>query len=268
LSGLLAAARAALAETDPWKKCDLVAALQQHRSGPLPLPRADQAPAGVPQPGRPKTPELVHPRELPQRGLGTPEGRAAMIHAVAHIEFNAINLALDAVCRFTLMPPEYYLDWLCVAGDEARHFNKINKRLNKLNYKYGDFPAHNGLWDMAMRTAHDPLHRMAMIPRVMEARGLDVTPGMIRRFRAVGDLETVAVLEVILREEIAHVEAGSRWFRYLCGQRGLAAEATYLGLVQRYMGNKLHCPLHHDARLQAGFSASELEQLARMCRRS
>lgn len=268
MSGLFAAVREALAEADPWKKCELVATLQQCSSDAASLLAPDETPVVVPQPGRPKTPELVHPRELPQRGLGTAEGRAAMIHAVAHIEFNAINLALDAVCRFTPMPSGYYHDWLKVAGEEAIHFNKINERLNNLNYKYGDFPAHSGLWDMAMRTAHDPLHRMAMIPRVMEARGLDVTPGMIRRFRAIGDLETVAVLELILREEIAHVEAGSRWFRYLCEQRGLPAEATYLGLVQRYMGNKLHCPLSRQERLQAGFTTSELQQLADLCRRS
>lgn len=268
MSGLFAAVRAALAEADPWKKCELVANLQLRSSDASPLLQADEAPVAMPEPGRPRTPELVHPRELPQRGLGTPEGRAAMIHAVAHIEFNAINLALDAVCRFTRMPPEYYHDWLKVAEEESIHFNKINKRLNKLNYKYGDFPAHSGLWDMALRTAHDPLHRMAMIPRVMEARGLDVTPGMIRRFRTIGDRETAAILELILREEITHVAAGSRWFRYLCEQRGIPAEATYLDLVRRYMGNKLHCPPHSEARLQAGFTASELEQLARLCRRS
>jgi uncharacterized ferritin-like protein (DUF455 family) len=251
VSALLDAVREALAEADPWRKCQLVAALQQHRGEVSTLQQGDANPPVAPEPGRPEKPLLVHPRELPRRGLGTPEGRAALIHAVAHIEFNAINLALDALCRFTGMPPEYYRDWLQVAEDEARHFNEINKRLKKLNYKYGDFPAHRGLWDMAMRTAHDPLHRMALIPRVMEARGLDVTPGMIRRFRTIGDHETVAVLALILHEEVAHVAAGSRWFRYLCKQRGLPAEATYLGLVQRYMGGKLHCPLSREARLQA-----------------
>lgn len=268
MSELFAAVATALAESDPWKKCGQVSDLLQQWQGGAVVVDPDAPVSDVAAAGRPDAPELVHPRDLPRRGLGSMEGRAALIHAVVHIEFNAINLALDAVCRFRHLPLEYYTDWLIIASEESNHFRLLEKRLNQLDYSYGVFSAHNGLWDMALRTAHDPLHRMALIPRVMEARGLDVTPGMITGFRRVADLETVTILELILREEIGHVEAGSRWFRYLCEQRGLDADATYIELVHRYMGNKLHCPLHLDARQQAGFSESELEQLARMCRKS
>ncbi|MEJ2654165.1 MAG: ferritin-like domain-containing protein [Acidihalobacter sp.] len=149
---------------------------------------------------------------MPRRGLGTREGRAALVHAVAHIEFNAINLALDAVYRFRSLPRAYYDDWLRVADEEARHFMLLADRLTDFGMRYGDLPAHNGLWEMAVKTADDWLLRMALVPRVLEARGLDVTPGMIERLRQAGDMETVAALEVILREEVGHVAIGSRWF--------------------------------------------------------
>ncbi|MEA3304055.1 MAG: ferritin-like domain-containing protein [Pseudomonadota bacterium] len=268
MSELFSATLRALTERDPWKKCELVAALSRAwQSESLAFDPDIQLP-DISIAGHPDRPELVNPRDLLQRGLGSAGGRAALIHAITHIEFNAINLALDAVCRFRQMPAEFYTDWLNIASEESNHFNLLNDRLNKLDCNYGDFPAHNGLWDMAMRTAHDPLHRMALIPRVMEARGLDVTPGMIKRFRRVGDQETVEILEVILREEIGHVKAGSRWFNYLCEQRGLDTEKTYLDLVHAYMGNGLHCPMHLQTRLDAGFSESELENLARMCRQA
>ena len=145
------------------------------------------APVPIPEPGRPPKPELVHPKHLPRRTLAHDAGRAALIHAVTHIEFNAINLAWDAVYRFRDLPTAYYDDWIGVADDEARHFLALRGRLRELGFEYGDFPAHNGLWDMALRTADDPLSRMALVPRVLEARGLDVTPAMIERFRAAGD---------------------------------------------------------------------------------
>ncbi|HBH35041.1 MAG TPA: DUF455 domain-containing protein [Gammaproteobacteria bacterium] len=268
MSELFCEAHAALIERDPWKKCELAYALSlAWQRGAIAFDPDIQLP-DISVAGHPDRPELVNPRDLPQRGLGSAEGRAALIHAVTHIEFNAINLALDAVCRFRQMPAEYYTEWLSIASEESKHFNLLNNRLNKLDSIYGKFTAHNGLWDMAMRTAHDPLHRMALIPRVMEARGLDVTPGMIKRFRRVGDQETVEILELILREEIGHVKAGSRWFNYLCEQRGIDAEATYLDLVHEYMGNGLHCPIHLQARLDAGFSESELQKLAHMCRKA
>jgi uncharacterized ferritin-like protein (DUF455 family) len=207
---------------------------------------------------------LVAPRELPKRNFHAVEGRAALIHAVAHIEFNAINLAWDAVYRFRNLPKPYYDDWVRVADEEAYHFTLLRERLRTLQYDYGDFTAHNGLWEMARDTAHDPLVRMALVPRVLEARGLDVTPGMMARLRAAGDEDTVGLLEIILRDEIGHVEIGSRWFRFLCEQRGLVPELTFRELIDRYMKGRIKGPFHHQARLQAGFSAEELSVLERL----
>lgn len=213
-------------------------------------------------PGRPPRPYLVEARRVPQRGLGTAEGRAALVHAVAHIEFNAINLAWDAVYRFPGFPPDYYRDWASCANDEARHFAMLAERLAELGHAYGDFDAHNGLWEMAEKTAHSDLARMALVPRVLEARGLDVTPGMIERLRSVGDERTVAVLEVILREEIAHVAAGTRWFRWCCERDGLEPRSTFIGLLRQYMGGSLRGPFNLSARQAAGFDAQEMDQLA------
>ncbi|HHH39627.1 MAG TPA: ferritin-like domain-containing protein [Sedimenticola sp.] len=215
--------------------------------------------------GRPPRPELVPPRELPRRSPATAEGRLALIHAVAHIEFNAINLACDAICRFQAMPVAYHGDWAGVAAEEAEHFTRVRDLLRARGRDYGDFPAHDGLWEMARRTAADPLTRMALVPRMLEARGLDVTPGMIRRFDAAGDRETVAVLEVILREEVGHVAIGSRWFRHLCGERGLVPETTYLRLLDEFLNGGIRCPLNREARLRAGFSEGELTQLEARC---
>ncbi len=222
----------------------------------------------VQTPGRPLQPVLVPPAELAHRRIGTPEGQAALIHAVAHIEFNAINLACDAACRYQGLPEGYYADWLQVAAEEAKHFGLLQQRLQQLGHAYGDFPAHNGLWELAQKTADDPLRRMALVPRVMEARGLDVTPGMIKRFERIGDERTVGVLQIILREEVGHVEAGSRWFRYLCEQRGLDPETHYFELLNDYFKGGIRCPLHKEARRQAGFSEAELERLEGMCQRS
>lgn len=216
------------------------------------------------EPGRPSRPRLVPPRQLPKRGFNTTLGRAALIHAVAHIEFNAINLAWDAVYRFRDMPRDYYDDWVRVADEESYHFGLLRARLHDLDYDYGDFSAHNGLWEMARDTAHDVLVRMALVPRVLEARGLDVTPGMIARLRAVGDDETVTLLEIILRDEIGHVEIGSRWFHRLCDDRGLASEQVFHELIGRYLKGRVKGPFHRNARLQAGFSESELAALEQM----
>src|SRR5688572_6562963 len=217
-------------------------------------------------PGRPARPELMSPRELPQRGLGSVEGRAAFVHAIAHIEFNAIDLACDAVHRFRGMPAEYYADWVGVAGDEARHFELLQARLAQLGHAYGDFDAHNGLWDMAERTAHSCLARMALVPRVLEARGLDVTPAMIGKLRALGDHETVAILEVILREEVAHVAAGSRWFAWCCEREGLDPDATFERLLADFAGPALRAPFNLEARRRAGFSEVELDRLQAMAK--
>ena len=226
------------------------------------LDRANTArplPIGVP--GRPARPVLVAPRQLPQRGLGSGEGRAALIHAVAHIEFNAVNLAWDAVYRFRGMPFDYYRDWIAVAVDEARHFRLLQARLQQLGHEYGDFDAHDGLWEMAVKTAGSCLERMALVPRVLEARGLDVTPAMIRRLRGAGDDTSAEILELILREEVAHVAAGSRWFDWCCTKAGLDQVSTFAELVRRYATGAIKRPLNVEARRAAGFSADELERL-------
>lgn len=247
-------ALAALLECDPERKCTRVAAL---------VAVADdagaeiiEAPEGIP--GRPEHPLRVHPREVPNRGLGTQEGRAALCHAVAHIEFNAVNLALDACWRFSGLPGAFYNDWIRVAQDEARHFLMMRARLRELGSDYGALTAHDGLWESAEKTAHDPLVRMALVPRVLEARGLDVTPGMIHRLTELRDQATIAVLEVILAEEVEHVRIGTQWFRWLCAQRGLEPEAEFKSLLAEH-GVRLRPPLNLPARQFAGFTEAELQ---------
>ena len=214
--------------------------------------------APVGEPGRPARPRLVDPRALPQRGLGTQAGRAALVHAVAHIEFNAINLAWDAVQRFRDMPDEYYRDWIGVAVDEARHFRLLRTRLAELGHAYGDFDAHDGLWEMAVKTSASCMERMALVPRVLEARGLDVTPAMIARLRHAGDEATAAILDVILREEVAHVAAGSRWFAWCCERAGADPKQEFVRLVGQHAKGALRPPFNEPARLAAGFSSEEL----------
>lgn len=246
------AAFAALIAADPQDKCARIAALV---AGPVAaLDDVDWTQV----PGRPAQPALVHPRDVPRRALGSVEGRCALIHAVAHIEFNAMNLALDAICRFDGLPDDYYADWLSVAQDEARHFGMLRARLQSLGSDYGAFAAHNGLWEAAEKTAHDPLVRMALVPRVLEARGLDVSPGIIARLREVGDAPTRAILEVILDEEVRHVALGTRWFHHLCAQRGVAPASTFRRLLADY-DMRLNPPFNHAARLAAGFETAEFE---------
>lgn len=259
-SGHWTEARLALAETDPAAKCDRVERLWSAAETGRWRPSCPGEP-GLLACGRPGRPLLVSPGQLPRRRLGSVEGRQALVHAVAHIEFNAVNLALDAALRFDGMPDDYYHDWLRVAADEVRHFRMLRARLGELGIDYGELPAHNGLWDMAERTAHDVLVRMALVPRVLEARGLDVTPGMIERLREAGDAATVELLEIILEEEEAHVAIGTRWFRYLCRQRGLESEATFAGLLRQYYKGQLRGPFNHSARQRAGFTTPELERL-------
>jgi uncharacterized ferritin-like protein (DUF455 family) len=224
--------------------------------------------SGVPdpigEPGRPLRPELVRPSQVRQRKLTSKAGRAAFLHALAHIEFNAINLGWDAVYRFRDLPEAFYDDWSRVAAEEAGHFALLRGRLRELGHEYGDFPAHDGLWYMARCTAHDSLVRMALVPRVLEARGLDVTPDMIRRLQGVGDHATVGVLETILRDEVGHVEIGTRWFRYLCRQRGLDPLETFSRLLNEYAAGRIRQPLNTEARQRAGFNDSELELLEQM----
>jgi len=215
-------------------------------------------------PGRPVKPELVSPASLKQRKLGSEFGRATLIHAITHIEFNAINLALDAVYRFREMPDEYYADWLQVAYEESQHYSLLLKRLEDLGYAYGDFSAHNGLWEMVLKTDHDVMIRMALVPRVLEARGLDVTPAMMEKLEKAGDMQTVDALKIILRDEIGHVAIGSRWFKHCCDLRGYNHEEKFRELLQEYMGGGLRGPFHTEARIQAGFSKQEIEELIKM----
>ena len=248
-------------QDDPAGKCAAVAALLRGADRANLVPDPDYPVVAVATPGRPLRPELVEPTAVPRRRLGSEEGRAALVHAIAHIEFNAINLALDAAYRFRDMPPDYYRDWLSVAQDEARHFQLLQQRLDQMGFAYGDFPAHNGLWEMALKTAHSCLVRMALVPRVLEARGLDVTPGMIERLKAVGDDLTVAALEVILAEEVRHVEIGTRWFRHCCEQQGRDPLDTFLGLLHEHYKGLPRGPFNLDARYRAGFTAEEMDAL-------
>lgn len=215
----------------------------------------------VPDAGRPDRPELVSPKALPKRRLGSREGHAALMHSIAHIEFNAVNLALDAIYRFQTMPYAYYQDWLGVAGEEAYHFQIVREHLAHLGYEYGDFPAHNGLWVTTFETDHDPLVRMAMVPRTLEARGLDVTPPMMRKLRSMGDKRGVEILKILLRDEIGHVEVGTRWYRYLCEQRGLNPFTTFTDLIGDYFHGDLRGPFNFEARKEAGFSDEEIAWL-------
>ena len=215
----------------------------------------------VPVPGRPAKPEMVSALAVDKRKLSTPEGRAALIHSLAHIEFNAINLALDAIYRFRDMPVEYYADWLTVAAEEASHFILLRNYLRTQGYDYGDFTAHNGLWEMAVVTAHDPLVRMALVPRVLEARGLDVLPGIMHKLASSGAHEAVEIMKTILRDEIGHVAIGNRWYAFLCNQRGLEPLLTFRSLLREYNAPRLRGPLHTSARLAAGFTEAEMKML-------
>lgn len=262
MTNLFTAARTCLDAATPDAKPALTLAMAEaFARGELAVDDDAPPPEPIRMPGRPARPRLVHPRDLPRRGFGSDEGRAAFIHAVAHIEFNAIDLAWDAVYRFRGMPPAFYADWVAVARDEARHFNLLRARLREFGHDYGDFDAHNGLWEMAEKTAHDGLARMALVPRVLEARGLDVTPGMIVKLRALGDGATADILEVILREEVAHVAAGSRWYRWHCERAGVEPRARFRELLRDYASGVLHKPFNTEARLQAGFDPEELESL-------
>lgn len=211
--------------------------------------------------GHPPKPELVPPSRVTNRKLTTIEGYAALLHAVCHIEFNAINLALDSAYRFRLLPEEFTRDWVRIAAEEAKHFQLMRQRLQATGYDYGDFSAHNHLWDMAYKTAFDPLLRMALVPRVLEARGLDVTPGMRKKIAQKGDDETCAVLDIIYREEVGHVRAGNYWYQYLCKLRGLEPLTLFRRLLSRYDLFIFRGYVNLEAREQAGFSSFELEML-------
>ncbi|WP_153100699.1 ferritin-like domain-containing protein [Paraburkholderia hayleyella] len=256
-------ALAVLCECDPFVKAqaarDLHAQVGLGAARCMPE-RQLEAPAALP--GRPARPELVEPRQLARRGMRSVEGRVVLLHALAHIEFNAINLALDAVWRYAAMPLAFYTDWLKVAAEEAHHFSLLSARLAELGYGYGEFAAHNGLWDMCERTRDDVLARMALVPRTLEARGLDAAPPIRARLQQAGDHASAAILDVILRDEIGHVLIGNHWFRYLCEQQGLAPHDTYARLAQQYRAPRLRGPFNFAARREAGFDEAELLALA------
>lgn len=212
-------------------------------------------------PGKPEKPVLISPKKVPKRNIKTMEGRAAMIHSFAHIEFNAINLAWDLMFRFQDMPDEFYSDWARVALEETKHFMLLRKRLQGMNYDYGDFPAHNGLWKIAEDTAHDILLRLAVVPRILEARGLDVTPDIINRFQEIDDDETVSILILILKEEIGHVQVGTRWYRYICEKYKKDPDSTFRKIIDEYAPSNKTKKINKDARLSAGFSQSELDYI-------
>jgi uncharacterized ferritin-like protein (DUF455 family) len=254
----------ALCEPDPRRKAAQARALfDQVR--PLPLsPTAPEPPAVLP--GRPERPRLVHPARVPRRSPTRPEGLAALLHAIAPKEVNAINLALDAVWRFEGLPAEFHQDWLRVAAEEALHFSLLADHLATLGCAYGDFEAHDGLWAMCEKTKDDVVARMALVPRTLEARGLDATPQIQARLRQVGTapaLRAVEILDVILRDEVGHVAIGNRWYRFLCEREGLDAVAHYATLAQRHGAPRLHPPFNTEARRRAGFTPAELEDLER-----
>lgn len=258
---LRAEALKVLCVAEPESKARLARELLDaaRRGTPLDPSAEPQAPATLP--GRPARPLLVPPEQVPRRTPFTPEGRAALLHAVCHIEFNAINLALDAVWRFAGLPERFYLDWLQVAGEEALHFGLLREHLRTLGHDYGDFEAHDGLWAMAEKTRGDVTARMALVPRTLEARGLDATPPMQARLRQAGDLRAVEILDVILRDEIGHVAIGNRWYRWLCERDGRDPLASYAEFAAHYGAPRLKGPFNLDARRAAGFEPDEIERL-------
>lgn len=216
----------------------------------------------------PEHPKLVDPRHLPRRKLTTVHGRIAFLHAVAHIEFTAIQLAWDMVYRFRGMPRAFYDDWLEVAIEEAFHFSLVRGRLKDFGSDYGQFPAHRGLWELAEETSHDVKARLALVPRVMEARGLDVTPAMIAKLDVLGDETTAGILRIILRDEVGHVARGTRWFRHLCEEQGVDPVAEYFHLIELYLRGAVRGPFNTELRRKAGFSDLELERLDAMASES
>ena len=254
------AALQALQLADPLAKAAAVRAFDC-TAGPLDTQTLLQPEGALP--GRPPRPTLVAPEQLAKRSPFTPAGRAALLHAVAHIEFNAINLALDAIWRFPDLPEAFYRDWLKVAAEEALHFTLLREHLLTLGHDYGDFDAHDGLWTMVERTAGDVLARMALVPRTLEARGLDATPPMQARLRQAGDLRAVAILAVILRDEIGHVAIGNRWYRWLCERDGLDPSITYDRLALEHHAPRLRGPFNIEARLASGFTQIEVDALTR-----
>ncbi|MGC8698019.1 MAG: ferritin-like domain-containing protein [Halothiobacillus sp.] len=255
---------AALKTCDPTTKAQRAAQLYQQARVLVDnhITEAPSAPiARVLDPGRPENPPLVAPRDLPRRITHTQAGRNIMAHAFAHIEFNAINIALDAVYRFDNMPADFYRDWLRVAAEEGRHYQMLADYLAEHDSYYGQYPAHDSLWESVCRTDHDVLIRMALVPRVLEARGLDVTPAIAQKLRSNHDHSLADILGTIYDEEIGHVEIGTRWFRYCCSARNLDARTTFRSLLNEYMSGRIRGPYDEPGRLAAGFTQEEIDDL-------
>lgn len=251
-------------ETNPTKKC--VATLELYKQfDDLNLTAYQGSTvADIPMPGYPQDLTLVAPRKLKKRGIQSQQGRNILMHSIAHIEYNAINLALDAAYRFRGQAQQFYQDWLKVASDEARHFTLVNQYLNDHGSYYGEFPAHDGLWSMTVKTAHDIIARMALVPRVLEARGLDVTPGIIQKLKRANDAHAVDILEVIYNDEIEHVGIGSYWFKYHCQQQKLDPYTTFKKMIELYFIGDIKGPFNISARLLAGFEQEEINDFELM----
>jgi uncharacterized ferritin-like protein (DUF455 family) len=252
----------ALQSTNLQQKVEL--AQQLHTQAATLSIANDAFPAPADIPGRPDKPVLMAHLNVPKRSPHTQEGLAALVHAVCHIEFNAINLALDAVWRFDGMPRQYYLDWVRVAAEEAHHFSLLWAQLQSMGYDYGHYPAHTGLWDMTEKTKHDITARMALVPRTLEARGLDATPPMQAKLRKVGSVDALTVvdiLDIILHDEVGHVAIGNHWYRWLCNRDGIEPVAHFKQLMQQYAAPQLRPPFNEVARRAAGFSDVEMREL-------
>ena len=247
---------------DPSAKCQLTTELAAKFNSGWEFDFSPSSIISIPHPGRPEKPELVSPLAVPKRTLGSRAGHAGLIHSLAHIEFNALNLALDACYRFQALPREFYANWLEVAAEEAYHFSLLTQHLVSLGSSYGAVVAHNGLWDMVLRTEHDPLVRMALVPRVLEARGIDAIPVIQAKLHKIHDSAGVAILHIIHDDEIKHVTYGDNWFKYFCKQRDLEPEATFFQLLQQYNAPRIRGAFNRAGRIQAGFSPHELDQLS------
>lgn len=267
---LAAAARLIVAAREPAEKARRsVEAAQAWRDGRLSLARPTLDPPCPERPGRPERPVLLAPRDMPKRsipnrGEASEKGRIGLIHALAHIELNAVDLAWDIVGRFAHlpMPRPFYDDWVRVGLEEATHFMLLSERLARLGAAYGDLPAHDGLWQAAQETGHDLAARLAIVPLVLEARGLDVTPPMIVRARETGDEDTAIILERIYSDEKGHVAIGTKWFRFMCDRQGVVPESTFHALVRRHFRGPLKPPFNDRARSEAGLTPGFYHPLA------
>jgi uncharacterized ferritin-like protein (DUF455 family) len=252
---LAQAARAIVVANSPAEKVRLAKiAAQAWRTGALSIGTLSTAPPMPERPGRPARPELLPPTAMPRRSTQGERGRIALLHSLAHIELNAIDMTWDLIGRFfhVPMPKSFFDDWVQVGLEEAEHFEMVCGRLVELGAAYGDLPAHDGLWQAAQATGDSLVARIAVVPLVLEARGLDVSPGLISRLEAHGDLKSAAVIAVIYRDEQQHVAFGAKWFRFLCDRHKLVPEPTFHQLVRRHFRGPIKPPFNDEARAKAG----------------